>query len=88
MNVFSSRFQCSDMQWTYQIIGTPPGYLPPMGCSGQPIAGPHPDLRRRKEKRNFVRDNLLLMSTAVSSPMKGESLLLSKQSESLAITGL
>ena len=64
------------MQWTYNVRGTLPDYDPPRGKSVQPIAGPHPDPRQRKPTRvNFIRDNLKLTTTGVSSPIKGLSVI-------------
>ncbi|XP_033113331.1 cilia- and flagella-associated protein 47-like isoform X2 [Anneissia japonica] len=63
--------QTSEMQWTYDVIGTTPEYTPPSGHSQKPIAGPHNVPLKRGKQRNFVRDNLRLTTTAVSSPVKG-----------------
>ena len=64
------------MQWMYSVRGTLPEYNPPRGQSVQPMAGPHPDPRQRKTTRaNFVRDNLKLTTTAVSSPIKGAKII-------------
>ena len=64
------------MQWTYNVRGTLPEYTPPRGHSSQPMAGPHPDLRVRKNgKLDFVRNNLALTTTGVSSPLKGAKIL-------------
>ena len=59
------------MQWTYNIRGILPDYNPPRGFSSRPMAGPHPDPRKWGEKINYVRENLRLTTTAVSSPIKG-----------------
>ena len=59
------------MQWTYSVKGVLPDYTPPRGFSSRPMAGPHPDPRHRTDKLNFIRDNLKLTTTAVSSPVKG-----------------
>ncbi|XP_071954714.1 cilia- and flagella-associated protein 47-like isoform X2 [Antedon mediterranea] len=67
--------QTSDMQWTYDLIGTTPEYTPPSGQSQKPIAGPHNAPLKRGKHRNFVRDNLQLTTTAVSSPVKGAPIL-------------
>ena len=71
------------MQWTYNIRGVPPGYDPPRGYSSHPMAGPHPDPRKRLERLNYIKDNLRLTTTAVSSPIKGAPLLKSRQISSL-----
>jgi hypothetical protein len=39
------------------------------------MAGPHPDPRHRPDGSNFVRDNMRLTTTAVSSPVKGASVI-------------
>ncbi|KAI0223616.1 Cilia- and flagella-associated protein 47 [Lamellibrachia satsuma] len=62
--------QTMDMQWTYNIQGALPAYAPPHGTSYRPMAGPHPDLRKRHHV-NFVKQNLHVITTAVSSPLKG-----------------
>ncbi|XP_013416633.1 cilia- and flagella-associated protein 47 isoform X1 [Lingula anatina] len=67
--------QTPDMQWTYSVRGVLPEYTPPRGASSRPIAGPHPDPRRRGERMNYVRENLKLTTTAVSSPVKGAPIL-------------
>ena len=64
-------FQSPDMQWNYNVKGVLPDYMPPRGYSCRPMAGPHPDPRRRLEKINHIKDNLKLTTTAVSSPIKG-----------------
>lgn len=67
--------QTPDMQWSYDVKGVLPHYSPPRGKSAQPIAGPHPDPRMRGDKMNYIRENLRLTTTAVSSPIKGAPLL-------------
>ena len=60
------------MQWTYSIRGVLPDYIPPRGSSHKPMSGPHPDPRYRDHtKKNYVKSNLKLSTTAVSSPIKG-----------------
>lgn len=66
------------MQWTYNVKGILPDYVPPRGHSSRPIAGPHPDIRRVPDKINYVRDNLKLTTTAVSSPIKGAPILMKR----------
>lgn len=62
--------QTSDMQWTYDVIGTTADYSPPNVRSK--IVSNSANLRRTvKQKKNYVLDNLKLQSTAVSSPYKG-----------------
>ncbi|XP_048239518.1 cilia and flagella-associated protein 47-like isoform X3 [Haliotis rufescens] len=67
--------QTPDMQWSYEIRGVLPEYTPPRGKSSRPMAGPHPDPRYRGDRVNYVRDNLQIITTAVSSPVKGAPLL-------------
>ncbi|CAH1800026.1 unnamed protein product [Owenia fusiformis] len=67
--------QSPDMQWTYAVKGVLPTYTPPRGQSSRPMAGPHSDPRKRGEKPNYIRDNLKLSTTAVSSPIKGAPIL-------------
>ncbi|CAG5120334.1 unnamed protein product, partial [Candidula unifasciata] len=64
----------SNVQWTYEVKGVLPDYQPPRGVSAHPIAGPHPQLRLHSTKKNYVRRNLKLLATAVSSPIKGAPL--------------
>ncbi|XP_021363645.1 cilia- and flagella-associated protein 47-like isoform X2 [Mizuhopecten yessoensis] len=63
--------QTPDMQWSYNVKGVLPQYNPPRGISTQPMAGPHPDPRLRMERVNYIRENIRLLTTAVSSPIKG-----------------
>lgn len=59
------------MQWSYTVQGVLPQYSPPQGRSSQPMSGPHPDPRIRGTRVNYIRENLRLTTTAVSSPIKG-----------------
>jgi len=61
--------QTSDMQWTYDIIGTTADYNPP--DSRAKIQSSSATRRTVKQKKNYVLENLKLQSTAVSSPYKG-----------------
>ena len=70
------------MQWTYNVRGVLPDYVPPRGMSSQPMAGPHPDTRYRSDRLNYIRNNLRLTTTAVSSPIKGAPVLKKKTSAS------
>lgn len=63
------------MQWSYDVRGVLPDYSPPQGRSSAPMAGPHPDPRSRKDRVNYIRSNLKLTTTAVSSPIKGAPLI-------------
>ena len=67
--------QTADMQWTYNVRGVLPDYIPPRGHSSGPMLGPHPDPRVRREQLNFIRDNMRLVTTGVSSPIKGAPLM-------------
>ncbi|KAK3096977.1 hypothetical protein FSP39_005325 [Pinctada imbricata] len=67
--------QTPDMQWSYDVRGVLPEYSPPRGKSAQPMSGPHPDPRIRFERLNYIRENMRLVTTAVSSPIKGAALL-------------
>lgn len=62
------------MQWTYAIKGVLPEYQPPRGVSAPPIAGPHLEVRPHSTKKNHVRRNMTLLTTTVSSPIKGAHL--------------
>ncbi|KAH9504693.1 Cilia- and flagella-associated protein 47 [Bulinus truncatus] len=66
--------QTSDMQWTYSIKGVLPEYHPPRGVSAPPISGPHPELKKQRSRKNYIRENMKLIATAVSSPIKGAPL--------------
>ncbi|XP_052808119.1 cilia- and flagella-associated protein 47-like isoform X2 [Mya arenaria] len=67
--------QTPDMQWSYNVRGVLPEYAPPRGISSRPMRGPHPDPRYRREKTNYILDNMRLKTTAVSSPIKGAPIL-------------
>ena len=77
-NSLYSLLQSPDMQWTYNIMGVLPDYIPPRGLASRPMAGPHPDPRQRPRKVNYVRNNLKLLTTAVSSPIKGAPVVIPK----------
>ncbi|GCB68785.1 hypothetical protein scyTo_0015254, partial [Scyliorhinus torazame] len=65
--------QTMDMQWMYEINGLDPQYTPPNIQHGKII---HTDFRRSVpvRQRNFIRENLKVIITAVSSPLKGAPL--------------
>jgi len=67
--------QTPDMQWSYSVRGVLPEYSPPRGISSRPMRGPHPDPRMRRERTNYILDNIRLKTTAVSSPIKGAPIL-------------
>ncbi|XP_066563692.1 cilia- and flagella-associated protein 47-like [Amia ocellicauda] len=65
--------QTADMQWTYEIRGVQQRYTPPSSQSSRALSsGPVNAVTVRQ--RNFVRENLQLPATAVSSPIKGQPL--------------
>ncbi|XP_069827114.1 cilia- and flagella-associated protein 47 [Dendropsophus ebraccatus] len=74
--------QTSSMQWTYEINGLPPKANLPTNVS--PKIG---SMGVRKpvtyQKHNFLRENLKLTTTAVSSPVKGASLMFRSKVDSL-----
>lgn len=63
--------QTSDVQWTYDIIGTTADYSPPNMRSKLVSTSANSSRRAVKQKKNYILDNLKLQSTAVSSPYKG-----------------
>ncbi|XP_032888183.1 cilia- and flagella-associated protein 47 [Amblyraja radiata] len=72
--------QTTDMQWIYELNGLDPQYSPPNLQHGKVITS-----RFRHSvpvrQRNFIRENLKVIATAVSSPLKGAPLVtLSKTS--------
>ena len=63
------------MQWTYDIHGMTPDYRPPR--IGAATENRNLDVRGQSAsdaKKNFVRRNLKLNNTGVSSPLKGAPL--------------
>ena len=67
----SRRHQTSDMQWTYDILGTTADYNPPNVQARITSTSANSARRTVKQKKNYVLENLKLQSTAVSSPYKG-----------------
>lgn len=71
--------QSTECQWTYSLRGDLPDYKAPRGQSSVPRAGSLPDLQHRRFESapttNFIRGNLQLTTTAVSSPIKGAPIL-------------
>ena len=63
--------QTSDMQWTYDILGTTADYNPPNARARITSNSANSARRTVKQKKNYVLENLKLQSTAVSSPYKG-----------------
>lgn len=70
-----SRFQTNDMQWSYNVQGLLPEYMPPSGHSSVPMARPQPDPLHHKEPINYIVKNKQLLITGVSSPIKGAPLM-------------
>ncbi|XP_067848879.1 cilia- and flagella-associated protein 47-like [Heptranchias perlo] len=65
--------QTVDMQWMYEINGLDPKYTPPnIQCGKTITTGFRHSVAVRQ--RNFIRENLKVIATAVSSPLKGAPL--------------
>ncbi|XP_072900577.1 cilia- and flagella-associated protein 47-like [Hemitrygon akajei] len=65
--------QTADMQWMYEINSLDPQYNPPNVQHGKTITtGFHRCVS--VQQRNFIRENLKVKATAVSSPLKGAPL--------------
>ncbi|KAG8451901.1 hypothetical protein GDO86_003916 [Hymenochirus boettgeri] len=67
--------QTSDMQWTYEINGLSPKTMQLTNISPK-INSMQIKQSTSGQKRNFMQENLKLTTTAVSSPIKGSSLVL------------
>ncbi|XP_019379409.1 PREDICTED: cilia- and flagella-associated protein 47-like [Gavialis gangeticus] len=67
--------QTSSMQWTYEINGLPPQTKPPT-TSAKVISTGGYIRSATVRQRNFLRENLKLTTTGVSSPIKGAPLIL------------
>ncbi|XP_041127618.1 cilia- and flagella-associated protein 47-like isoform X2 [Polyodon spathula] len=67
--------QTGDMQWMYDINGVLPQYIPPTTQSSR-IVSSGVVRATAVQQRNFIRENLQLASTSVSSPIKGCPLVL------------
>lgn len=65
--------QCPDMQWSYDVHGVLPEYAPPQGRTSIPARLPVP-VDVPKNNRNFILENLKLLTTGVCSPIKGAPL--------------
>ena len=63
--------QTSDMQWTYDILGTTADYNPPNARARITSTTANSARPTVKQKKNYILENLKLQSTAVSSPNKG-----------------
>ncbi|XP_027672760.2 cilia- and flagella-associated protein 47 [Falco cherrug] len=67
--------QTQSMQWTYEINGLPPQTIPP--TSPAKVVSTSSYIRSATvRQRNFIRENLKLITTGVSSPIKGAPLVL------------
>ncbi|XP_059580365.1 cilia- and flagella-associated protein 47 [Alligator mississippiensis] len=67
--------QTSSMQWTYEINGLPPQTKPPT-TSAKVISTGGYIRSATVRQRNFLRENLKLITTGASSPIKGAPLVL------------
>ncbi|CAF2078091.1 unnamed protein product [Rotaria magnacalcarata] len=70
-------FLATDHQWKYTVRGVLPTYEPPKNRSSLPSVNSDELVNRRAavKKRNFILENLQLHQTAISSPIKGASVL-------------
>ncbi|XP_003218974.3 cilia- and flagella-associated protein 47 isoform X1 [Anolis carolinensis] len=67
--------QTAAMQWMYEINGLPPQTVPP--TSPAKVDCRHPFMRSATvQQRNYIRENMKLLSTGVSSTIKGAPLML------------
>ncbi|KAH0624761.1 hypothetical protein JD844_032539 [Phrynosoma platyrhinos] len=67
--------QTATMQWMYEINGLPPQTVPP--TSSAKVDCHRPFMRSATvQQRNYVRENMKLLSTGVSSTIKGAPLML------------
>jgi len=64
--------QTPDEHWTYEVRGVLPAYSPP--SSGQKIGAVCVPPRQAKTAVNFLHENMRLVTTAASSPLKGRRL--------------
>ncbi|XP_040516248.1 cilia- and flagella-associated protein 47 isoform X2 [Gallus gallus] len=70
--------QTQSMQWTYEINGLLPRTAPP--TSPAKVVSTNSYIRSATvQQRNFLRENLKLTTTGVSSPIKGAPLILRKK---------
>nr|XP_033803452.1 cilia- and flagella-associated protein 47 isoform X2 [Geotrypetes seraphini] len=79
-NVYSKKYkatlviQTPSMQWSYEINGLPPSFFPPTNVLAKTDS--RGLMYSSVHQRNFIRENLRLITTAVSSPIKGAPLIL------------
>lgn len=71
--LFHFLFKTPLYKWKYLIKGVTPEYVVPRGQSAIPAANSR--FKRNERKRNFIIENTYIIHTAVSSPIKGASLL-------------
>jgi len=64
-----------DMQWNYEVKGTTSTYKPPVASSKVDTKFSPPIKQPIREPQNFLRNNLKLLSTASSSPIKGKPIM-------------
>ncbi|XP_054830748.1 cilia- and flagella-associated protein 47-like [Eublepharis macularius] len=67
--------QTSGMQWMYEINGLPPQTTPP-AASAKVVCRNTYEKSTTVQQRNFIRENMKLLSTGVSSTIKGAPLVL------------
>ena len=67
--------QTRDCQWVYEVKGVTPDYKPPRATMAATDNRLTATSLLQNRKQNFVRDNLRVSSTGVSSPLKGKALL-------------
>ncbi|EMP32678.1 hypothetical protein UY3_10168, partial [Chelonia mydas] len=67
--------QTASMQWTYEINGLPP-QTTPLTASAKVVSTSGYMRSATVRQRNFLRENLKLITTGVSSPVKGAPLVL------------
>ncbi|XP_063249073.1 cilia- and flagella-associated protein 47 isoform X2 [Prinia subflava] len=70
--------ETQSMQWTYVINGLPPQTVPPTVAAKVVCTSSYTG-SSTAQQRNFVRENLKLITTGASSPIKGAPLVLRKK---------
>ncbi|XP_027494225.1 cilia- and flagella-associated protein 47 isoform X1 [Corapipo altera] len=74
--------ETQSMQWTYEINGLPPQNVPPTVAAKVVTTGTY--IRSSTvRQRNYLRENRKLITTGVSSPIKGAPLVLRKKQRKL-----
>ncbi|KAM9245460.1 cilia- and flagella-associated protein 47 [Leptosomus discolor] len=74
--------QTQSMQWTYEINGLPPQTVPPTRPA-KVVSSSSYIRTATVRQRNFLRENLKLTTTGVSSPIKGAPLVLRRKQRKL-----